>query len=122
MSPYIDTVTRKDLDRLGEYPQTPGELTYLITKVMIDNPNGYNIVQREINEHVAHYLGDRKKFSLFAEVLGSLDAAQREWKRRRVDKLVTALVAVSDYASFFYNSVIAPYEDTKIQENGDVYA
>ncbi len=44
------------------------------------------------------FLGDRPKFIDYAEVLGALEAAKLEFYRRK----------------------IAPYEDEKIKENGDI--
>ena len=46
------------------------------------------------------YLGPNPRFTHFAEVLGALSATENEFYRRQV----------------------APYEDIKILQNGDVYA
>lgn len=45
------------------------------------------------------YLGDKYRYQDLNDVLGALAGAQLE----------------------FYRRVVAPYEDTKIKENGDVY-
>lgn len=50
------------------------------------------VVQTYFNDHASNYLG-------FNDVMGALSGAQQE----------------------FYRRVVAPYEDSKIAENGDVY-
>ena len=54
----------------------------------------------ELTEVCTGYLEDRpQSFTWYAEVVAALEAAKLE----------------------FYRRVLAPYEDTKIDENGDVY-
>lgn len=78
--PYVDDGDRMFLDT-GWDPSTPGQLTYLLTKL------------------VTEYLGDEPRYADFASVLGCLEATKLELYRRGV----------------------APYEDRKCAENGDVY-
>ena len=61
------------------------------------NPGELNYL---ITTLINQYLGDNPKYRTFNDVLGVLECAKLELYRRRV----------------------APYEDGKIQENGDVYA
>lgn len=79
--PYIPAVQRSTLAN-GDSPETPGELTYLLTRTIQE--------YRDTN-------GD--SYATFNDILGALDGCGRE----------------------FYRRVVAPYEDTKIAENGDVY-
>ena len=78
--PYIQKETRSHLIE-KPYPLTPGELNYMITKMIIE------------------YLGESPGYQRFNDALGVLTAAQLELYRR----------------------MVAPYEDVKIKENGDVY-
>lgn len=79
--PYLTPRDRAYVDEYSD-PVQPGELTYLLTKVIV------RYVSR---------CGPR--FLTFAEVLGALEATKQE----------------------FYRRVVAPYEDQKMRENGDVY-
>ena len=86
--PYIQKELRKPVDpaieelasKLSPYACRDGMLNYAITRLL-------------------NLLYPTDKYSEFNEALGVLDAAAREFYRRRV----------------------APYEDKKIKENGDVY-
>lgn len=80
--PYLTPSNRAYVDAYDD-PTQPGELTYLLTKVVM------KYVER---------CGPR--FAIFAEAMGALEATKQE----------------------FYRRVVAPYEDQKMQENGDVYA
>lgn len=79
--PYINQLRRDVLDTEMGISRTPGELTYQLTRVVVDY-----IVQQEC-------------FTTYAEAIGALEATKLELYRR----------------------MIAPYEDKKREENGDVY-
>lgn len=84
--PYINQLDRTALnDKViyaGRSIQNPGELNYLITK----------IIQDYVHDH-------GKSYSVINEIVGVLECAKLE----------------------FYRRLAAPYEDKKIEENGDVY-
>lgn len=62
-----------------------------------NNPGELNFV---ITEIIACYLVSRgKSYQTCNDILGALDGASKE----------------------FYRRIVAPYEDEKIKENGDVY-
>lgn len=79
--PYVKQDTRDLLDH-GYPPQTPGELNYNVTRLVVNYVNNHGLSYATINE-----------------IVGALEGAKLE----------------------FYRRVAAPYEDTKITENGDVY-
>lgn len=83
--PYIKKERRAFLQP-GTYdyegPVDAGELNYTITVLIQD------------------YLGSKKSYAGFNEVVGVLESVKQEYYRRAV----------------------APYEDKKIVENGDVYS
>jgi len=84
--PYIKIEDRRRLNRLLEgfedAIQEPGELTYVITIIIMK------------------YLYERpRNFTVLNEIIGVLDNVKNE----------------------FYRRVVAPYEDQKIRENGDVF-
>lgn len=79
--PYIEKPLRHRLDIGNTHPMNAGELTYVLTRMILDYASG-NI-----------------SFQVYAEILGALEATKLELYRR----------------------VIAPYEDSKKETNGDVY-
>jgi hypothetical protein len=123
--PYVDKLTKRELDA-GAVASTVGELTYCVTMQGIrlgNNPLLYSAVMEEIN---AYLLGKREdgydaNYALLCGVVGSLECARREFQRRRPDDHLTFDEAVEDALADFYDNVVAPYEDTKIEQNGDVF-
>lgn len=85
--PYVSKELQGDLTRYPGYASTPGELNFVISKA----------VDTYLRNKIRH--GSKITYCLMNEVVGALQLAQDEFKRR-----------------FVY-----PYEDRKIQENGDVY-
>lgn len=86
--PYIEEDRREVLTDYvtGGYPETVGELNFLITNSCI---NYIDYLEK----------GDIHGYSVYNEVVGALECAKQE----------------------FYRRMVVPYEDKKIQENGDVY-
>ncbi len=79
--PYIAQDRRAELDPMV-HPETPGELNYCVTLVVVDYLKRKGLSYGTIND-----------------IVGALEGAKAE----------------------FYRRVAIPYEDRKIQENGDVY-
>lgn len=79
--PYITNDRRAELDPMV-HPETPGELNYCVTMVVVDYLKRKGLSYGTIND-----------------IVGALEGAKAE----------------------FYRRVAIPYEDKKIQENGDVY-
>lgn len=83
--PYVKQEVRQHLTctPLSEMEiETPGELNFVLTRVIMQYTNRWGIRYEQIND-----------------ILGALEGAKLE----------------------FYRRVAAPYENTKIEENGDVY-
>lgn len=79
--PYIKAEDRYAL-KMGDAAVTPGQLNYLITK----------LIESYIITNGANY-------SIFNDIVGAVEGAKLE----------------------FYRRIVAPYEDKKREENGDVY-
>lgn len=79
--PYC-TIEDKVRVQTFNHPETPGELNYAITLLLIDYTERKGL-----------------KYSTINDVVGAAEGAKAEYQRR----------------------VVAPYEDKKIAENGDVY-
>jgi len=80
--PYVSREARKRLEE-GDSAGSPGELNYVITRL--------------VDDYVARHGG--VSYTLMNEVVGILECAKLELYRR----------------------VVAPYEDMKLAESGDVY-
>lgn len=89
--PYISRERRVAITCGGEHPKSVGELNYAITM----------LVQRYVrrNAIAGDKISGQPTYQDVNDVLGALEGAKLE----------------------FYRRVAAPYEDTKIAQNGDVY-
>lgn len=98
-----------------------GDLTYLMTKSLLDQPEGYSVSQR-LEVDIARYMPDEPRYENYAVVLGCLASTKMEYERRIVAFHTHRCIEELDsFAADYYMDVIAPYEDKKIQENGDVF-
>lgn len=92
--PYIGEESRRQIERDGFGPKNTDKLAALGR--ILYAPGGLNYV---ITRICLGYLGGEPGYKNFNEVIGVLECVKQELYRR----------------------VIAPYEDRKIEENGDVY-
>lgn len=117
--PYISRREKELLDG-GTAPQTCGHLTYLIYRAALDN-NSLDL-DEPVQAAVDRFLPEEPRFEDFAHVLGAVYAAALELTRRhpRGPLGTTAPYGLYTFASKFYSEVVGPYEDKKIEENGDV--
>lgn len=123
--PYIDQGSRTRLagNGLNGKPNTVGELTYALTLILLrgDIEGRHDDSMKLCKDYIAK---KGEMFSVFAEVLGALDAARREYLRRDPSGTGHSWHGCSyliDTAMILYETVIAPYEDVMIERNGDVY-
>ncbi len=125
--PYIEY--RRRVCLAGDSPpRTPGELTYLFTRSLLGSPTP-DILRAALDRHVALYrdYAGEDSFSTFAEILGSLAATELEYLRREPElrpseRVDGSMLGELDSAALdLYGSAVAPYEDAKKAENGDVY-
>lgn len=111
--PYI-TQTARQVIADGGPVSTAGELNYMITQSIL-HPFQFTKGPRELIENYIKYHG--LSYSIANDIVGSLECARREFKRRRGINMKW----LSEIADEFYDEKVAPYEDQKIQLNGDVY-
>ena len=111
--PYLDYSRKQALDQGVVNPATPGDLTYLLTRTVLQGAT-----LQQLEAVIDSYLPEEPRFADFAIVLGSLDATSREYVRR-TGRTLPATLAILPH--LFYRERIAPYEDEKIEQNGDVY-
>lgn len=123
--PYIDKVAKDRLYAEGEEASNVGELTYLFTLHCLnaDRERNHTLLVETLNIEIMKYLNFNgpTNYALLNGVVGSLECARREHRRRRPDSYLPADEALSEVLTEFYGRIVAPYEDTKIEQNGDVY-
>ena len=129
--PYIKS---EDYFGAAEAPEVPGELNYAITMRIIARLRGeltYMGFDQALRNLTLGYL-DRVGMSYTNgnAVMGVLDCAARELRRRTgaaynpnfkgadISKIERQL---KQERKWVYDTLLAPYEDKKIAENGDVY-
>ena len=116
--PYI-----REEDRIAVITRGPiisGELNYVITKLAIKFKDTPMTLRVFIKKSILQYLGERQSYTLFNEVMGVLECARFEYLRRMgYDLLVNESFLALE--KWLYFDIIAPYEDKKKEENGDVY-
>lgn len=122
--PYIKSA---DYSRAANLPLTPGELNYAITLVAISHLDRRLTTPtfRAQTMTLCHAYITRKglSYTVGNEVLGVLACAGLEIIRRcGKDNVVMALISLlEEVGDHIYDDLLAPYEDLKIIENGDVY-
>lgn len=121
--PYISQSARAAMAIPGSYPRNVGELTYCLTKVLLNRALSGSIEKvceallSEISRYLQHQ--DNIDFSVLCGIMGALDCTSREYARRRPH--TGRHMGLARVANEFYDETIAFYEDIKMQENGDVY-
>lgn len=76
-----------------------------------------------LDQIILQYLGvNGLSYKVVNDIFGALEGAKVEYRRRRgVLHAAGVVYAVEEVKSNFYSRVVAPYEDEKIKQNGDVY-
>lgn len=122
--PYIKSKQRLDLMTGKTRVTNPGELNYLITRELLKVLDGNSV--EEIKENIIGLLFDYCenigfKYQTVNDIMGALQCASMECCRRNMDLFEQVEDILADIPVEFYHNIVAPYEDKKIQENGDVY-
>jgi hypothetical protein len=125
--PYITQIARQQLAD-GGLIQTAGELNYTFTQAIrkYDCEEGRfseEGLTQDLNLLIGRYIATHgKSYSVINDILGALEGAKLEYKRRRGLRGYESLKWVfDDVKTEFYRRVVSPYEDEKIKQNGDVY-
>lgn len=119
---YVSTPARQRLDK-GATPASPAELAYCLLKQCLDlrdNPDDLLLSALEVEIH-AYLLNRDVTYTDLAAVMGCLDGARREYRRRVPDAYIMVEGIVAVCATKFYNEAVVPFLDLHIQTNGDVF-
>lgn len=128
--PAIDNFLQIEILNLSEVsdgpiaiPQNAGELNYAISMLCVGDNFEWDTFNR-VHEVCQAYLRDKEfRYQRVNDVLGALDGAFREYRRRvsrspsRINFIQLVLRSVADE---IYASTVGGYEDEKISENGDL--
>lgn len=122
--PYIGQDRRDILDRGVEVPDGAGELNYVLTWHLLNTQQ--HILAEALMLEVRSYIDAQvtKNYALYNSVIGALECCRREFRRRSGCSTFADLAredAIHATMDRLYAGEIAPYENTKIEQNGDVY-
>lgn len=115
--PYITQEARQEM--VSRPPETVGELTYWLYKRCL-KAGEILLFSKQCHDICVHYLrSEDESFSRHAEVLGALTAASLELSRQHPE-LAEERQVLEAVTRIYYPKFVVPYEDRKIEENGDV--
>lgn len=98
-----------------------GELNRALTKVYIST--SLSLLESEIRKLIKKYVHDQKpRYETFNNVIGALECSMMEYYRRTPQADSALWEMINDLKNELYRETVAPYEDKKIQEHGDIYA
>lgn len=120
---YVSKPARERLDK-GATPASPAELGYCLLKqclTLLDNPNDLLLTALEVEIH-AYLLNRDVTYTDLAAVLGALDGARREYRRRVPDAYIMVEGIVAVCATKFYSEAVVPYLELHRQTNGDIFS
>lgn len=120
--PYIAPQARKEIAE-GRWPQTPGELNYVISTELWKWCKNRNYIV-DLETIITDYCRPKlPSYTLYNEVMGVLECVYREFIRRDITKDHRFHVATRIHIlqTMLYTKVVGPYEDTKKTINGDVF-
>lgn len=128
--PYL-TQERKQALAEGDVLYNPGDLNYLVTKALLvyadsdGAPEERALLEEVIDGYVTRFIESNGiNYTTYNAVIGALTCCGTEWERRTWNtsqpRVVTRYI-LDAWTQKFYRETVAPYEDTKIEENGDVY-
>lgn len=126
--PYL-TQARKDQLAGEALPETPGDLNYLLTLSVIQaiKENVPSRARLTASRLACSFLDNHGlDYTNCNAIVGAVECCRRELKRRTPTHLTTDVHRAVDgqlrsWLDNFYAKTVAPYEDKKIEQNGDVY-
>lgn len=118
--PYVTQSDRHPLDEGLRTPNNAGELNYVITTFMLRHLGDAAMLYSGIRAHCTQFLSMKgTRYCYINDVIGVLTCAKLEFIRRTNIRRFDSLF--DDLIKDLYADIAAPYEDSKIAENGDVY-
>lgn len=124
--PYIEQGSRVDIELGVRRPSNAGELNYCFTRAIRDLEE--DEARAALKTIIAEYLQDMGlRYQYINDIIGALEGCILEHyrqmcKKGQISKMsFPAIIDLIDTEmTYFYDHIAAPYEDVKIEENGDV--
>lgn len=116
--PYVKQEDRKYLVDDPSIAEDPGPLNFCITTSIVNHTFNEDQWFDRLKQYV--YIKG-KSYTVLNEIMGVLTCAWFELRRRDYSLWIEYDYRLKELAKRFYAEVIAPYENIKIKENGDVY-
>lgn len=118
--PYIEKSARDEVFREGPDIDHPGDVNFQIT-LWLTQAGDPGLFRMRLSKLFNDMWDRRPKYSTANMLYGATVLALREYRRRFGRDSDFALVAVDVLEDFYFN-ILGPYEDTKIEQNGDIDA
>lgn len=126
--PYL-TQERKDQLAGGAVPETAGDLNYLLTTQLLQAIRADTAwsARRAANDLACGFIDNHGlSYTTCNTIVGAVECCRRELKRRTPTHLKVPIhqavdLELRNWLDDFYEGTIGPYEDEKIEQNGDVY-
>lgn len=117
--PYVKPQRRKELDA-GDPPKNGGDLNYLFTMLIL---TGKRVPPAAFTSIIDDFWKrSEQRYSVINEIGGAVINCAMEFQSRVKTNVYRAgLQALGTAYMEWYGAVARPYEDTKIQENGDIF-
>lgn len=119
LMPYLTEEHKRFVDAPTNPIDTPGELTYALTRAVLTTNNLIDM-EAAFDGAIERFLPKKPQYADYCAVIGALMCTSFEVFRRDPFHAADA-IRLQTYARRFYAEVVAPYEDQKIKENGDVF-
>lgn len=103
----------------SDFNAPSGELNRAFTKVLLNRSIN---LRESLLSIIKKYEHDQKpRYATFNDIIGALECSKMEYIRR-TGSVNTFIEDVMQSIKFdYYRETVAPYEDKKINEHGDIY-
>lgn len=124
--PYIEKNRRPLIDNGVVSPECAGDMNYLLTKLY--KYKDIDSIRHGVRTIIAEYIMNKGlKYQHLNDIVGAVICSSFEYYRRGLrdnttdtGRLLEIAEILDHELEYFYMQVAGPYEDTKIEENGDV--
>jgi hypothetical protein len=121
--PYIPQPDRESVALRG--PIKAGEINYCLSLMYQKAAKDSKLnIQKEMKNIITAYIKAMGiNYQVFNDVIGAMYLSEREFVRRTSDIQTSGFIldAITATEDFILHKYIEPYEDEKIEQNGDVY-
>lgn len=118
--PYITEARRKELEVDPYASKVGGDLNYVMTALIITRAPKTKAHFSQFFD--AYWKTHEQRYATINDIGGAVLNCAMEFQRRaKINNYRWDCQAMAEAYVEWYNTIAGPYEDTKIQENGDVF-